>query len=204
VYKTQLAVGTSEVTVTKGKTTSTTATVTYELESDPIWRIGTWDGTPDGFLNADKIHPLHPSDVAMADWESITFTPGTDDDSDFPMAQFRSINDPITLSFTLTKTQASSARTLRIGVTIAQSSGRNSITVNDDYTPSTPASVAVKTRGVTRGVTLGNYKLYEYAIPAAHLVTGTNTIALTIASGSTDPDEDFLHASVVFDALELV
>lgn len=204
VYKKELAVSRTEVTITKGKTTSATAKVSYTIESDPIWRIGEWDGTPDGFLNADKIHRAHPSDVSMSDWEAITFKPGTDDDSDFPMAQFRSVNDPITLSFSLTSTQASSDRTLKIGVSLAQSSGRNSITVNSKYTPSVPASVAVKTRGVTRGVTMGNYKTYTYTIPSKYLVTGTNTITLTIASGSTDPDEEFLHASVVFDALELV
>lgn len=64
--------------------------------------------------------------------------------------------------------------------------------------------MAVSTRGITRGVTLGNYKLYEYTIPASALVTGTNKIELSIASGSTDPSEKWLSASVVFDALELM
>ncbi|KAF4321452.1 hypothetical protein JM18_003333 [Phytophthora kernoviae] len=204
IYKEQLAVSSDSVLITAGATKTQTLDVTYELASSPIWRIGEWDGTPTGFLNAANIHTMHPSDSRMSTWESLTFTPGTDDDSAFPMAMFRAVNDPITLSFTLTSDQAADDRTLKIGLTLAQSSGRCSVSVNSDWTADVPSSVAVKTRGVTRGVTLGNYKLYEYAIPSSTLVTGTNSIELSIASGSTDPDEKWLSASVVFDALELV
>ncbi|KAG6615159.1 Polysaccharide lyase [Phytophthora cinnamomi] len=205
IYKKQLAVSSDSVVVTQGSATKQTLEVTYELESSPVWRIGEWDGTPDGFLNAANIHKMHPSDSRLDTWaESLTFTPGTDDDSTFPMAMFRAVNDPITLSFTLTSAQAAEARTLKIGLTLAQSSGRCSVTVNSDWTAKVLASVAVSTRGVTRGVTLGNYKLYEYTIPTSALVAGANKIELSIASGSTDPSEEWLSASVVFDALELV
>ncbi|KAL4155189.1 hypothetical protein PRNP1_007302 [Phytophthora ramorum] len=205
IYKKQLAVSSDSVLITAGSTKTQTLDVTYELESSPIWRIGEWDGTPDGFLNAANIHTMHPSDSRLDTWvDSLTFAPGTDDDSTFPMAMFRAVNDPITLSFTLTSGQAADARTLKIGLTLAQSSGRCSVTVNSDWTADVPASVAVSTRGVTRGVTLGNYKLYEYTIPTSALLTGTNEIKLSIASGSTDPSEEWLSASVVFDALELV
>ncbi|KAG6616174.1 putative aldose 1-epimerase [Phytophthora cinnamomi] len=77
-----------------------------------------------------------------------------------------------------------------------------SVKVNDFQT-ATPESVAVKTRGITRGVTMGNYKLYEYAIPSSALVAGSNTITLSIASGSPDLAQKYLSPSVVFDALEL-
>ncbi|POM61612.1 Polysaccharide lyase [Phytophthora palmivora] len=205
VYKKQLAVSSDSVVVKKGLSTKQTLEVTYELESNPIWRIGEWDGTPDGFLNAVNIHTMHPSDSRLDTWvESLTFEPGTDNDSTFPMAMFRAVNDPITLSFTLTSDQAAEDRTLKIGLTLAQSSGRCSVTVNSDWTAKVQSSVAVSTRGITRGVTLGNYKLYEYTIPTSALVTGTNTIKLSIASGTTDPSEKWLSASVVFDALELV
>ncbi|KAK1947056.1 Rhamnogalacturonate lyase A [Phytophthora citrophthora] len=205
IVKDQLAVSSDSVVVTEGSITKQALEVTYELEANPIWRIGEWDGTPDGFLNAANIHTMHPSDSRLDTWvESLDFTPGTDDDSMFPMAMFRAVNDPITLSFALTSSQAAESRTLKIGLTLAQSSGRCSITVNSDWTAKVPSSVAVSTRGVTRGVTLGNYKLNEYTIPTSALVTGTNTIELSIASGSTDPSEKWLSASVVFDALELV
>jgi rhamnogalacturonan endolyase len=205
VYKKQLEVASvSSVVVSAGAATKANAAVSYSLASSPIWRIGTWDGTPDEFLNADKIHKMHPSDYRMSAWKAITFRAGTDSASAFPMAQFRGVNDPITITFSLTSAQAATAKTLRIGLTLAQSSARNSVTVNGKYTPAVPASVAVKTRGITRGVTWGNYKQYEYAVPASALVTGSNKITLTIASGASDPAETFLHASVVFDALELV
>ncbi|KAF4321448.1 hypothetical protein JM18_003332 [Phytophthora kernoviae] len=204
VYKKQLAVGTSTVEIEGGGNNPLSLAVAYNMTSNPIWRIGEWDGTPDGFLNADKIHKMHPSDSRMSPWEPLTFTPGSDEDSAFPMAQFRSANDPITISFSLTGDQAKSPRTLKIGLTLAQVSARSSVSVNDNWTAPVPESVAVKTRGVTRGVTVGNYKLYEYTIPVSALVTGTNTIKLTIASGASDPAEKFLAASVVFDALELV
>eukprot|EP00644_Phytophthora_capsici_P005184 jgi/Phyca11/97185/e_gw1.1.996.1 len=203
VYKKQLAVGTASVTVTEGESSKQSIDVTYELVKEPIWRIGEWDGTPDGFLNADKIQKMHPADVRMAAWEPITFAAGSDDNSKFPMAQFRAANDGIKITFDLTDAQASETRTLKIGLTLAQASARSSVTVND-WTAEVPASVAVKTRGVTRGVTLGNYKLYEYTIPSSALQSGSNTITLSVASGASDPAQKFLSSSVVFDALELV
>ncbi|KAG7399840.1 hypothetical protein PHYBOEH_007839 [Phytophthora boehmeriae] len=204
VYKKQLAVATSTVEIEGGGSNPLSLSVSYNMTANPIWRIGEWDGTPEGFLNADKIHKMHPSDNRMTAWEPLTFTAGSDKDSAFPMAQFRSANDPITISFSLTDEQAQSPKTLKIGQTLAKAGARNSVTVNDNWTAPVPESVGVKTRGITRGVTLGNYKLYEYAIPASALVAGTNTIKLTIASGASDPAEKFLAASVVFDALELV
>ncbi|OWZ24367.1 Polysaccharide lyase [Phytophthora megakarya] len=204
VYKKQLPVGTASVLINAGATKTQSISVSFNVTSKPIWRIGEWDGTPDGFLNADKIHKMHPSDSRMSAWKALTFKAGSDADSIFPMAQFRGVNDPITISFSLTAAQAKSPRTLKIGLTLAQSSGRSSVSVNGKWTAVVPASVAVKTRGVTRGVVVGNYKLYEYTIPASALVAGTNSIKLTVASGATDPAEKFLAASVVFDALELV
>ncbi|KAJ8544377.1 hypothetical protein ON010_g11891 [Phytophthora cinnamomi] len=189
VYKKQLAVGTASVLINAGSTKTQNIAVSYNMTSKPIWRIGEWDGTPDGFLNADKIHKMHPSDSRMSAWKALTFKAGTDANSAFPMAQFRG---------------AKSSRTLKIGLTLAQSSARSSVTVNGKWIAPVPASVAVKTRGVTRGVTVGNYRLYEYTIPSSALVTGTNTIKLTVASGASDPAQKFLAASVVFDALELV
>ncbi|KAE8966174.1 putative rhamnogalacturonase [Phytophthora rubi] len=204
VYKKQLAVGTASVLIKAGSTKIQSIAVSYNMTSKPIWRIGEWDGTPDGFLNADKIHKMHPSDSRMSAWKALTFKAGSDANSAFPMAQFRGVNDPITIRFSLTAAQAKTSRTLKIGLTLAQSSARSSVTVNGKWTAAVPASVAVKTRGVTRGVTVGNYKLYEYTIPSSALVAGANTIKLTVASGASDPAEKFLAASVVFDALELV
>lgn len=203
VYKKRLAVATATATVTAGKTATLNVSVSYVERMNPIWRIGQWDGTPEGFANADKIARMHPSDVRMAAWTSRTFRVGVDATTVFPMALFRGVNDPATITFTLTAAQAASARTLEIGVTLAQGSARPSVTLNSKWTGPVPASAAVKTRGVTRGVTLGNYVVYKYTIPAKALVEGANSLAVTIASGTTDPPEKFLHAAFVFDALEL-
>ncbi|KAE9022414.1 Rhamnogalacturonate lyase A [Phytophthora rubi] len=179
-----------------------TLTVTFEPAAKPIWRIGGWDGTPDGFLNADKIHTAHPSDSRMEAWTPLNFTIGTDKDSVFPMAMFRAVNDPITINFQLTKEQVGD-RTLKIGIPLSQSNGRCSVTVNK-FSAKVPMSAAVKTRGVTRGVTVGKYMFYDYAIPKSALVEGKNQIVLGIVSGNKDTLGKWLSASVVFDALELV
>ncbi|KAE8990479.1 hypothetical protein PF007_g19829 [Phytophthora fragariae] len=179
-----------------------TLTVTFEPAAKPIWRIGEWDGTPDGFLNADKIHTAHPSDSRMEAWTPLNFTIGTDKDSVFPMAMFRAVNDPITINFQLTKEQVGD-RTLKIGIPLSQSNGRCSVTVNK-FSAKVPMSAAVKTRGVTRGVTVGKYMFYDYAIPKSALVEGKNQIVLGIVSGNKDTLGKWLSASVVFDALELV
>ncbi|KAL4128203.1 hypothetical protein PRIC2_007196 [Phytophthora ramorum] len=227
IYKNQLPVSSDPITIAGGstptnsqagpapatnngqsrRTQSTEAqalTVTYELVAEPIWRIGEWDGTPDGFLNADKIHTAHPSDSRMEPWKPLNFTIGTDKDSVFPMAMFRAVNDPITINFELTKEQTGKDRTLKLGVPLSQNNGRCSVTVNNDFSPKTPMSAAVKSRGVTRGVTVGNYMFYDYTIPTTALVEGTNQIRLSIVSGNKDSLGEWLSASVVFDALELV
>ncbi|GMF16377.1 unnamed protein product [Phytophthora fragariaefolia] len=177
-------------------------TVTYKPATKSIWRIGEWDGTPDGFLNADKIHTAHPSDSRMEAWKPLNFTIGTDKDSVFPMALFRAVNDPITINFELTKEQVGD-RTLKVGIPLSQNSGRCSVVVNK-YSAKVPLSAAVKTRGVTRGVTMGKYTFYDYAIPKSALVEGKNQVVLSIVSGNKDTLGKWLSASVVFDALEFV
>ncbi|ETM34803.1 hypothetical protein L914_18186 [Phytophthora nicotianae] len=226
IYKNQLPVSSEAITITGGSAPAPSAspaaatpapaqrrtqsvegaktlTVTYEPVAEPLWRIGAWDGTPDGFLNADKIHTAHPSDSRMEPWKPLNFTIGTDKDSVFPMAMFRAVNDPITINFELTKEQVGKDRTLKLGIPLAQNNGRCSVTVNK-FSAKTPMSAAVKTRGVTRGVTLGKYMFYDYAIPKTALVEGANKLVLSIVSGNKDTLGEWLSASVVFDALELV
>lgn len=90
VYKNELAVAASQVTVTPG-TTNIVPAVTINADTlnpaddphgkwhlakgDPsltpaIFRIGEWDGTPLEFLNGDKLNRMHPQDVRMTDWWS--------------------------------------------------------------------------------------------------------------------------------------
>ncbi|CAE6446227.1 unnamed protein product [Rhizoctonia solani] len=59
LYKKELAVATGSVTVSAGKTSTLSLTSTESLPT-LIWQIGVPDGTPSGFLNADKIETMHP------------------------------------------------------------------------------------------------------------------------------------------------
>ncbi|KII94556.1 polysaccharide lyase family 4 protein [Plicaturopsis crispa FD-325 SS-3] len=199
LYKGELEVATSSVAVTAGGTT----TLNLEsAESTPsaIWSIGDADGTPSGFLNADKIETMHPSDSRMSSWGPVTFTVGSSSVSSFPMAQFVDVNNPTTIKSTLTSSQIG-ARTLRIRTTSAFAGGRPQVTVNS-WTSSIPAApTAVDSRGVTRGTWRGINELYEYAIPSGTLVAGSNTITINIVSGSSG--DDFLSPNVVYDSIEL-
>lgn len=56
LYKKELEVGTGSVTVSAGKTATLTLASTESIKTT-IWQIGTPDGTPSGFLNADSECP---------------------------------------------------------------------------------------------------------------------------------------------------
>lgn len=66
---------------------------------------------------------MHPSDSRMSNWGPLTYTVGSSSLSDFPMALFKSVNDPLTIKFTATADQTGAA-TLRIGTTLAFAGGR--------------------------------------------------------------------------------
>ena len=84
---------------------------------------------PTGFRNADKQLRMHPSDSRMDSWSS-TYTVGSSSLSDFPMAVFKSVNNPVTIKFTATSAQTGAA-TLRIGTTLSFAGGRPQATVSD-------------------------------------------------------------------------
>ncbi|SJL12842.1 related to Rhamnogalacturonate lyase A [Armillaria ostoyae] len=181
LYKMELAVATQSVTVTAGSV-KTSNIASTEATPTAIWQIGEIDGTPRGFLNADLIETMHPSDSRMSDWGPVTFTIGNDVDT-FPMAIFKDIG-AVTVKFTL-------------------SSGRPVVTVND-WTSSTPSVPdQPDSRGVTRGTWRGNNIMYTYSIPSGYLNTGStvNTLTITVASGSSG--SDFLSPNIVFDGLRL-
>ena len=97
---------------------------------------------PLSFLNADKIEKMHPSDSRMASWGPVTFTIGTDDASAFPMAQFKAVNDPTTISWKASDSDIGE-RTLRIRTTSSFASGRPTVKVNDwqSDAPAAPVSL---------------------------------------------------------------
>lgn len=207
LYQDQLEIGTRQVTVTAGNTT--TANITSEWNnSNTIWSIGSWDGTPLGFLNSDKIQIMHPTDVRMNPWPSSTlYTIGVSTPDQWPMIQAKDENNSTRIVFTLTPAQAASNLTLRIGDTFAFAGGRPYITVNAGSStawtsaiPSPPPNL--NSRGITRGTWRGYNLLYTYNIPAGKLVAGANTIDITVASGSSGTG--WLSPNIVYDNVDLV
>lgn len=206
LYKKELAVSTSTVTVGTG--TVTEHLVYVDPPKPFIFRIGRFDGTPDGFRNAGLLAYMHPSDVRMQPWGPLTYTVGASRLSDFPMAQFeRDANNPTTIRFRLGKGEVR-AHTLRIGITLAFAGGRPVVTVNPGtpqaWTGPTPPATnhsQPNSRGVTRGTYRGNNMTFTVDIPASAFVAGTNTIAISVASGSSGTG--FLSPSIVYDAVQL-
>jgi rhamnogalacturonan endolyase len=205
LYQDELAVGTQTVTIAAGTTSTTNITDTYYIPPE-IFSIGTFDGTPIGFLNADKFPDMHPSDSRMTPWVDTTFTVGVSTPADWPMAEWKdpSLNPVNTISFTLTAQQAATPLTLRIALTRTGVGGRTIINVNNGaYNSPTPAA---PTEPSTRGVTLGNWRgnnvMFTYSIPTSALHAGTNTIAISVNSGSSG--SLYLSPWVIFDAIDLV
>ncbi|TFK40637.1 Rhamnogalacturonase B, N-terminal-domain-containing protein [Crucibulum laeve] len=205
LYQGELEAGSGSVTVSAGKTSSITLSSSLSRPST-IWSIGTVDGTPSGFLNADKIQTMHPlvfplfSDSRMSNWGPVTFTVGSSSAGSFPMAQFKAVNNPTTIKWSASSSQIG-ARTLRIRTTEAFAGGRPQITVNS-WTSSAPAApTAVDSRGVTRGTWRGINQVYDFAIPSGTLVSGSNTITINIISGSSG--DTFLSPNIVYDSVEL-
>ena len=227
IYQGELATGSITVTINAGATTrqnivdtnnyleinpSDGTTISTPAISSPIFRIGTWDGTPLGFLNADKITNMHPTDVRMSPWTAdstgmTNFTVGVDPDSDFPMAEWHSQNGAAPfvdttnqITFTLTAAQAATPLTLRIGVTRLDH-GRPNISVNGHSSSTQNQTTQPSSRGLTTGNWRGNNSLYSFSIATSSLLTGTNTIDISCASGSTGTLFSGYH---IYDAIDLV
>ncbi|HSV13326.1 MAG TPA: polysaccharide lyase family protein, partial [Tepidisphaeraceae bacterium] len=192
---------------------SSNLTTTTPVVAAPVFRIGTWDGTPLGFSNADKITIMHPTDVRMIPWAAdssglTNFTVGVDPDSSFPMAEWHTQNGAAPfvdtdnrITFTLTSAQAATLQSLRIGVTRMQQ-GRPNINVNGSWSSSVQSqSSQPSSRGLTTGNWRGNNSVYIFNIPSGTLHSGTNTIDISCASGSTGTLYSGYH---IYDAIDLV
>ncbi|KAL4799374.1 Rhamnogalacturonase B, N-terminal-domain-containing protein [Aspergillus venezuelensis] len=198
-YQGEFSVAETSVSVSAGSSTSQDISGSVTTGTT-IFKIGEWDGTPTGFRNAENQLRMHPSDSRMSDWGPLTYTVGTSSLSDFPMAVFKSVNDPLTIVFTATADQTGAA-TLRIGTTLSFAGGRPQATVND-FTGDAPAAPTnLNSRGVTRGAYRGFGEVYDVALPEGTIVEGENTITISIISGSSG--DTFLSPNVVFDCIEL-
>ncbi|MEU2616987.1 rhamnogalacturonan lyase B N-terminal domain-containing protein [Streptomyces sp. NPDC007157] len=210
VFKGELAVYTTSVTVTAGGTT-TLNTLAIPSSNDPgnasaIWRINDWDGTPGGFKNADLMTYAHPSDVRAASWTGNVVIGSGTETSSFPCYLWKDVNSGIIVYFKLTAAQAAAAHTLRIGVTTAYANGRPQVVVNDTWTSAVPSPpTQPSTRSLTVGSYRGNNHTFTYSVPASAWLTDTsayNTLKIYVASGSGTTS--FLSAGTSIDAIDLL
>ncbi|WP_426801069.1 rhamnogalacturonan lyase B N-terminal domain-containing protein [Xanthomonas campestris] len=200
LYQHELEVAQRDVEVFAGATAQA-ALQAVSLPGALKWQIGVPDGTPGGFQYADLLPRAHPSDARMR-WAPVTYTVGSSSVGSFPAVQWRGINTPTQIVFSLSSSEVRSYR-LRIFVPLAQVSARPQIAVNARWNGPVPAAPnQPKTRGITRGTTRGNNTLYEVDIPATALQAGSNRIAISLASGS--PDNGFLSPAIVYDSVQLV
>jgi rhamnogalacturonan endolyase len=205
LYANELAVGSQSVTITAGNTTPANISDTTVIPN-PIWRVGTWDGAPNEFLNEPALDTEHPSDSRMAPWNNVNYIIGTSTPSTWPAAQWKGVNNDNRITFSLTSAQAAVANTLRISITDAYSDGRPYITVNAgqsyQWTSPLPApSSQPNSRSITRGTYRGNNTVFTYNIPRSALVAGTNTIDISVNSGVGYTG--FISAAIVYDAIDL-
>ncbi|KAK7738395.1 hypothetical protein SLS53_006210 [Cytospora paraplurivora] len=210
VYKDELEVYTSSVTITAGSTVAlNTITVTDPSDTTAIWRIGDWDGTPSGFLNFEttpwKPTYMHPSDSRIDSWDVGNYIVGTTADTSFPAYIWQDINNGHIIYFKLTADQLTEAHTVRIGITEAYINGRPQITVNS-WTSSIPsATTQASTRSLTVGTYRGNNAVLEYTVPATAWLDSTSSwqvLTINIVTGSTGTD--YLSGGIAIDAVELI
>jgi rhamnogalacturonan endolyase len=202
LYQDELAVATRNVTVTAGATVSgQNIDSAWVTPASPVFRIGTWTGAPTNFKNWASLTTMHPSDTRMASWGPVTYTVGSSAVSDFPAYQWKEINNPTTVRFTLSSSQLA-ARTVRIGITAAYAGGRPQITVNSWTSPAPAASSQPSSRSLTIGTYRGNNALYTYNVPASAFVAGPNTMTITVISGSAGLG-GYLSPGISYDCVEM-
>jgi rhamnogalacturonan endolyase len=200
LYQNELGVATRTVTVAAGGTTAGQDVTSTWRTPVAIFRIGDWDGTPAAFENWPLLTSAHPSDARMRSWGPTTFTVGSSSVGDFPAYQWKGVNNPTTIRFGLAASQVA-ARTVRIGITAAYAGGRPQITVNGTALAGPAASAQPSSRSLTIGTYRGNNALYTYSVPASAFVAGTNTMTITVISGSGG--SGFLSPGISYDAVEM-
>ncbi|WP_338285320.1 rhamnogalacturonan lyase B N-terminal domain-containing protein [Luteolibacter sp. LG18] len=202
VYKNELAVYTAPVSVAAGQaTTLPPITITTDPAANPaLWRIGVWDGTPLEFRNGPNLTRMHPSDKRQAPWSGGVFTVGKSKVSDFPAVTWRGVNEPVTVSFTLTPAQVKDC-TIRIGTTTSFSGGRPAITLNSTWSAPMQKPVGQPdSRSLTIGTYRTNYGFFSFRVPAKALVAGENKLEIKITSGNGG--SGFLSPSFAIDCVD--
>ncbi|MES2920761.1 MAG: rhamnogalacturonan lyase B N-terminal domain-containing protein [Verrucomicrobiota bacterium] len=209
VYKNELAVYTADVTVTAGANTAlgSLAIAADPSATVPLWRIGNWDGTPNEFLNGDKVTTMHPSDVRITPtgtttgWNPGVYVIGSSvPATGMPCYQWKDVNGTQAIQFQLTAGQLV-ASTVRIGLTCAFEGARPKISVNSYNSANPTPSSQPDTRTLTVGTYRGNNVTYSFAVPGSAFVAGTNTLWVTPISGSGATG--YLSAGYSIDSIDL-
>ena len=201
LYQSELAVATRTVTVTAGTTNfGQNITSAWMTPASPIFRIGDWDGAPTNFKNWPNLTWMHPSDSRMASWGPVTYVVGSSSVSAFPAYQWKGVNNPTTVTFSLSSGQIA-PRTVRIGITAAYAGGRPQITVNNWTSPAPSPSSQPSSRSLTIGTYRGNNTLFVYNVPASAFVAGTNRMTINVISGSSG--SGYLSPGVSYDCVEM-
>lgn len=204
VYKGELAVQTLPVTVTANASYALNpVAITADPDATPAyWRIGTWDGTPLEFINADRMTFMHPSDVRMSSWLVGPYVTGmSTPGANWPAVQWRDVNNGLQVRFTLRRGQNTAPLRLRVGISADYNGARPQVTVNS-WTSAIPAAPPKVSRNVTVGTYRGINRTYSFDIPASQLVVGTNVLTINIVSGTAGAG--FLSPALAFDAIDLV
>jgi len=145
---------------------------------------------------------MHPSDVRMAAWAPGTYVVGSSvAATGFPAYSWKGVNGSQVVQFQLTASQLVASK-VRIGITTAYAGGRPQIKVNDWTSPAPSASTQPDSRNMTVGTYRGNNTLYTYSVPASALVAGTNTLTLSVISGSGG--SLWLSPGVAYDAVDFL
>ncbi|KAH8725651.1 Rhamnogalacturonase B, N-terminal-domain-containing protein [Phaeosphaeriaceae sp. PMI808] len=197
MYKGEYLVATDSVSVASGKTITKDIAST-DSTAEVVWRIGEFDGQPFELKNGDKITRMHPSDTRMGSWGG-SFTVGSSQASDFPMALWSKQEGKATINFQLTSSQVK-AHVLRIGTTLSFKGGRPSVIIGS-WTGSDPGvPKLIDSRGVTRGAYRGYGEVYSWTVPASAFKEGSNTLTLGVSGTG---DTAWLSANYIIDAVEL-
>jgi Rhamnogalacturonan lyase B, N-terminal/Polysaccharide lyase family 4, domain III/Polysaccharide lyase family 4, domain II len=203
VYKGELAVQTGSVTVTANANYALNpVAITADPEATPaLWRIGRWDGTPQEFINGDKLTFMHPSDVRMASWLTAPYVVGTSTPDSFPAYLWKDVNNGQQVRFVLKRGQNTAPLRLRVGISADFAGARPQVTVNswNSVIPAAPPKVS---RNLTVGTYRGFNRTYSFDIPASQLVVGTNVLTINAVSGTAGAR--FLSPALSFDAIDLV
>ncbi|KAF2623804.1 polysaccharide lyase family 4 protein [Macroventuria anomochaeta] len=210
VYKSELEVHTSTVTISAGSTTiKNTITCADPQDAAVVWRIGEWDGSPKGFLNFEdtpmKPTYMHPSDSRLASWKPGNYIIGTSKANQFPGYMWKDVNNEYLVYFRLTDAQLAESFKIRIGVTQGLAGGRPAINVNSWAAPLQAQKSEGDTRSLTVGTYRGNNQVYEYTVPASAWVKSAReyqVLKISVITGKTATG--YLSGGVSFDALEMI